>query len=167
MIMTLAKFTQILGPKITAVFYTFYLVGKFGLNGAQNELARQKAELNRKLIWLYQKEIGILQRERDLLIREAKGEIINGPYIKIGKTPKLELKALAIADLIKHKSLGVVSFQPELGEFFEDSKIPVRDLNFKKHYVDLDDCCWPQGDEGENYWSTVNKNREGGLNVKM
>jgi hypothetical protein len=83
--MTLAKFTQVLGPKITAVFYTFYLVGKFGLNGAQKELARQKAELNRKLIWLYQKEIGILQRERDLLIREAKGEIINGPYIKIGK----------------------------------------------------------------------------------
>lgn len=45
----------------------------------------------------------------------------------------------AIADVLWHPELGLVSYQPNFKKDPDDNAVPVRDINFKLHKVKLSD----------------------------
>ena len=64
---------------------------------------------------------------------------------------------LAIADVLKHPRLGLVSHQPDIHEQISNI-ISVRDMNFILHHGILaSDCEDVTREEVDLYWSEVNK----------
>ena len=59
---------------------------------------------------------------------------------------------LAIADVMKHSSLGLISFQPTLTDMAVATRVHVRDVKGKLFQVDLDECNWPNKSEYDRYW---------------
>lgn len=66
---------------------------------------------------------------------------------------------IAIADILKHKTLGIVSHQPgKIGaDFYPKGKnnIYVRDINFVLHSVSADDCKSTTIKESKEYWKKI------------
>jgi len=58
---------------------------------------------------------------------------------------------LAIADVMKHPSLGLISFQPTLTDM-ADTMVRVRDVKGRLFQVDLDECNCPNKSECDRYW---------------
>ena len=58
---------------------------------------------------------------------------------------------IAIADLLKHPELGIVSYQPDLTEPISD-RLRVRDRQGYIHYVLASECDYPGDGETEGYW---------------
>ena len=64
---------------------------------------------------------------------------------------------LAAGDCIRHRTLGVVSYQPSITEQYWD-EIPVRDDSFKLRSVSVEKCAMDVTlDEKRKYWEKVNK----------
>ena len=62
---------------------------------------------------------------------------------------------LAIADLLRHRTLGIVSHQPQVEE--RPGEIWVRNKNWSLYNVYLADCEWPAEDdeEADNFWKRL------------
>lgn len=70
----------------------------------------------------------------------------------------IKLDELAIADVLRHKILGLVSFQPDIHmEYKEKDPIPIRDINGMLGFVLLQDCIETTVEEREKYWKIRNK----------
>jgi len=71
---------------------------------------------------------------------------------------------LAIADLFRHKILGIVSHQPDLREAYpyeEDSRIRVRNRLGQVHYIYAKDCEYLNaGDDHMQFWEDYRTNIE-------
>ena len=59
---------------------------------------------------------------------------------------------LAICDVMKHSSLGLISFQPVITDKFNSTSVRVRNVKGRLFQVDLSDCNWPKDDEYNQYW---------------
>ena len=66
-----------------------------------------------------------------------------------------DYREIAIADVLKHPRLGLVSHQPILRDIMEDS-IRVKDLRGNIQYVLASECDWPLMSEIKAYWREVN-----------
>ena len=81
---------------------------------------------------------------------------------KKGEIKMVDIDRIAIADLLKHPKLGIVSHQPILkGEYKTSDDITVRDVNFKQYTVLASECEWPTEDDEEanNYWKNITRER--------
>jgi hypothetical protein len=67
----------------------------------------------------------------------------------------VDTNKIAIADVLRHPTLGLVSHQPGFGEPISD-RIHVRDLNWILHHTLASECELPTGDEITDYWKKVN-----------
>ena len=68
----------------------------------------------------------------------------------------VDFNNIAIADVLKHPKLGLVSHQPAWNEPISNL-ITVRDLNFVLHQnIQASECELPTGDEIADYWKKVN-----------
>ena len=59
---------------------------------------------------------------------------------------------LAIADVMRHSSLGLISFQPCASDRGNVTVVRVRNIRGKLFQANLDKCNWPTTDEYESYW---------------
>lgn len=71
----------------------------------------------------------------------------------------IDLDKLAIADVIRHKKLGLISFQPGIHDKLEDmeEKICVRDIYGAFHYVKPKECFEANCKQIDYYWRITNK----------
>ena len=67
----------------------------------------------------------------------------------------IERNEIAIADLLRHKTLGIVSPQPQGDE--KSDEIWVRNENWSLYHVYLADCEWPAEDDekANNFWKRL------------
>jgi len=67
----------------------------------------------------------------------------------------IERNEIAIADLLRHKTLGIVSHQPQEDE--KSDEIWVRNENWSLYHVYLADCEWPAEDDekANNFWKRL------------
>lgn len=73
----------------------------------------------------------------------------------------MDFNRLALADILNHPRLGVVSFQGDVGDIMGD-RIYVRDDNFILHEALASECDLPSDEEHSAYWKRVNKKKEKG-----
>ena len=74
----------------------------------------------------------------------------------------MDKNLLAIADVLRHKTLGLVSHQPDFKNELSGDKIRVRDINWIIHIISATDCEWATREERENYWEkTLGKQNVG------
>ena len=66
---------------------------------------------------------------------------------------------LAIADVIRHDKLGLVSHQPNLKEHISDT-VRVRDIYGWYSLVHVSNCDWPTDTEILWFWKEVQRIRE-------
>lgn len=64
---------------------------------------------------------------------------------------------LAIADVLKHPKLGLISFQPNLREPVSDT-IRVRTPDRVVHYVSAAECDPPSETDISDYWKRFDEN---------
>lgn len=62
---------------------------------------------------------------------------------------------LAIADVLKHPKRGLVSFQPSADDRSDVILVYVRDVQFDRWLISLDECEWPTEEEYNKYWKEV------------
>ena len=62
----------------------------------------------------------------------------------------VDTNKIAIADVLKHPKLGLVSHQPDIHEPISDT-IRVRDFSGGLHSVLASECEWPSEQDGD-YW---------------
>ncbi len=63
----------------------------------------------------------------------------------------IDYMELAICDLIKHPTMGTVSYQPDVIEPKSD-RIPVRDRNGILFFVNASECDEVSEEDCEGYW---------------
>ena len=69
----------------------------------------------------------------------------------------VDFMKLAIADVLRHPTLGIISYQPAMDQPFADF-ISVRDSDFIFHHNILaSECEWGTEEEAREYWREVNK----------
>ena len=65
---------------------------------------------------------------------------------------------LAIADVLKHPKRGLVSHQPAPDDRSDAILVYVRDVQFDRWLISLDECEWPTEEEYHRYWKEVEAN---------
>ena len=68
----------------------------------------------------------------------------------------VDYKQLAIADVLKHPKLGLVSHQPTFTDEIRD-EIRVRDIDREVHTTLASECEFPTEEEYELYWKEFNE----------
>lgn len=68
----------------------------------------------------------------------------------------VDYNKIAIADVLKHPRLGIISHQPDFNDKIQD-RIRVRDIQGKLNYVLASDCEFPTQEEYDLYWKSFSK----------
>jgi len=66
----------------------------------------------------------------------------------------MDYNKIAIADVLKHPKLGIISHQPDTDSPLTD-KIRVRGLEDEVLFVLASECEPASFEEGENYWKNI------------
>jgi len=74
------------------------------------------------------------------------------------KLTSVDYKKIAIADVIRHCRLGLVSHQPDDSPI--SSRLRVSDVQGKLHYVEASECTLSKIFETEEYWRALKNNRQ-------
>lgn len=82
---------------------------------------------------------------------------------KIGGMKLVNSEKVAIADVLKHKILGLVSHQPDLNEEITRS-LRVMDSSGKIYYVHDYDCDFATREEMNEYWQGLKADSSKGEN---
>jgi len=64
----------------------------------------------------------------------------------------MDKNLLAIADVLRHKTLGLVSHQPDFKNDLLGDQIQVRDMNWSLSIVSAADCMPTTREEKDSYW---------------